>query len=61
MSAREVTWWGNKIMFDEEIEELLSHCPNMIEEDDRRDICDGHCPLYELYCISIEPSEEEKE
>ena len=56
MNDRKVRWMAQKFMFEDEIEELLSHCPNMTGEDDLRDICEGNCLLYELYCISIEPS-----
>ena len=56
MNGRDDSWWFNKIMFDEEIERFLSHCPNMCGEDDMRDICKIKCSLYKLYCISIEPS-----
>jgi len=56
MNTRTVSWLANKIVFDEKIEKLLSHCPNMSGEDDMRDVCKGLCILYEEYCISIEPS-----
>ena len=62
MNDRIISWWANRIMFDEKIEEMLAHCPNMTDEDDKRDICKEYCcPLYDRYCVSIEPSEEEME
>jgi len=56
MSKREVNWLANKVLFEERIEALLSHCPNMGGEDDMRDICKAWCPLYNHYCVSIEPN-----
>ena len=56
LNKRDITWWSNKLMFDDELETFLSHCPNMCGEDDMRDICELRCPLYKLYCVSIEPS-----
>lgn len=58
---RRLSWEANQIVFEQELEEFLSHCPNMTGEDDLRDICKGRCPLYKHYCISIEPSEEDME
>ena len=56
MRNREVNWLANKVLFEERIEALLSHCPNMGGEDDMRDICKAWCPLYIYYCVSIEPN-----
>ena len=58
ISERLTTWLSNRIIFGVELEKFLSHCPNMVDEDDKRDICasTGMCPFYEC-CISIEPSE----
>ena len=50
-------YYINRVIFDKGLEEFLSHCPNMVDEDDKRDLCKEHgCPMY-IYCVSIEPSE----
>jgi len=56
MNERKISWCANQFLFERELEEFLSHCPNMIGEDDMRDLCEGKCPAYH-WCISIEPSE----
>ena len=45
-----------QIVFEKQIEELLSHCPNMTGEDDRRDLCSHRCHAY-YWCVSLEPAE----
>jgi len=54
---RLISWSANQFLFEMVLEKFLSHCPNMISEDDMRDLCDGKCPAY-YWCISIEPAEE---
>jgi len=57
MNNREITWQANQYLFEQEVEKLLATCPNMMGEDDKRDLCEQkECPLY-TYCISIEPAE----
>ena len=56
MNEREISWCANQLMFERELEAFLSHCPNMTEEDDLRDLCNGKCPAHH-WCISIEPAE----
>jgi len=51
-----VAWYAEKLLFEVKLEEFLSRCPNMTPID-RRDLCKNRCELYDLYCISIEPSE----
>ena len=46
-------WIINKLTFEQQLEYYLSTCPNMID----RTLCEENCPLYELYCISIEPDD----
>ena len=50
------TFRANKIMFEQEIEEFLSYCPNMTGEDDLREFCHNRCAAY-YWCQSIEPAE----
>ena len=50
------TFLANKIVFEPEIEELLSHCPNMTGEDDLREFCSHRCHAY-YWCVSLEPAE----
>ena len=58
MTNRELDWTVNKIAFEPSLEFFLSHCPNMTDFDDKRDICEGRCPAY-YWCVSLEPSEVE--
>jgi len=56
---RDIVWKANKFTFEVDLEEFLSHCPNMTGEDDMRDLCEKKkCPMYAEYCVSIEPAED---
>ena len=48
------TFLANRIMFEPEIEERLSHCPNMTGDDDLREFCSNRCAAW-YWCVSIEP------
>ena len=50
------TFRANQIMFEQEIEEFLSHCPNMTGKDDLREFCHNRCAAY-YWCQSIVPAE----
>jgi len=36
MSNRLVSWLANKTIFEMELEKVLSHCPNMTDEDNEK-------------------------
>ena len=55
--GRNAQWYTNKIIFELKLEELLSHCPNMVDEGGMMDLCEKHkCQMY-IYCVDVVPAE----
>jgi len=56
-NSRNAQWYTNKIIFELKLEELLSHCPNMVDEGGMMDLCEKHkCQMY-IYCVGVVPAE----